>query len=867
MIRRQVRTAFERARESSAHDAGLALLERLEQWGDATEFDEKWKRDVQALDSEVEAANRFIGRRKEFRALTEWIQSADERHAAILGTAGIGKTRMVERAARWAALKGHRVLSAAIPELCSRVPYAALASALSDGIRARDLSGLTDHALAALSDIVPGLIPPRTIVPKQLDPDAAQIRTFEAIAQLLLEVSEGKQLLLVLDDFQWVDSTSCQAIQYVRARLLRNRPLKLLVAARHEELKLNSAARALVDDEKLAGLQFVLPPMSVEELEKLLEPEKLSSDGVRRIAERSGGNPFFALQLAAFHEDLPGTIASAIRRRIALAPADEIAVAEVLAVAGGAIDKEMLPRLHPQAATVLAGEAPRLFHRQGDELALEHQLLRDTLYYDISEPRRLAQHLNIGSEYLRLGDAPLAIEHLILGEDYTRAVSIAERALSSSSQQHSPDTRLYYLRVVAEYGGPGARSVARTDLLALLLQLGRSAEAVAVGSALPATRSNSEHLLARYADLFHRSNLPVTGESAIEEVRQLFCDAVDADLGPVVPEVGGLLLRVAHERHDTQTIGWAVRALRRFAHQSNDPATQARALRRAALYTAYYRGVTQSLRADLATAKRLASANESGSLIALIDSAWGVILFFRGYIRKAYDVILGAQQQAEAQGALLLSLQLQTALSAVEIDLDLLEVARLRAATALEEARSLGARYETALAAVNGAIASWELREIDAAEYYAHEAISTSGDRPIWFVSAGAWAILGQAAIEKGQVREAVLAKQHIDRIMPRDGPLVEDLSGVFRFINRLAKTTGTPALPDARLRGLARHYRKRHFLCHAQLYLELQRNRAARGETVDQRGLASLQTAALRRGAVLFVRQLDESGLLSAGG
>ena len=112
-------------------------------------------------------------------------------------------------------------------------------------------------------------------------------------------------MLLALDDVQWLDPASEEALAFAVRRLPPQ--LSLLVARRGEpgaELPLG-LARALPEDR----VERVAPaPLSFAALHELVRNRvglSLSRPVLGQLAESSGGNPFFALEMARAYASRP----------------------------------------------------------------------------------------------------------------------------------------------------------------------------------------------------------------------------------------------------------------------------------------------------------------------------------------------------------------------------------------------------------------------------------------------------------------------------------------------------------------------------------------------------------------------------------
>ena len=152
-----------------------------------------------------------------------------------------------------------------------------------------------------------------------------------AFLNMLRSLAALRPVLLALDDIQWLDTASADVLAFA-VRRLRQEPVRLLATLRVEPhvnvpLELD---RALPED-RLRRLD--IGPLSVGALHHLVRARlgvELARPTLHRLRERSGGNPFYALEIARAlqrHDDradltkeapLPENLLEFVRARLAL---------------------------------------------------------------------------------------------------------------------------------------------------------------------------------------------------------------------------------------------------------------------------------------------------------------------------------------------------------------------------------------------------------------------------------------------------------------------------------------------------------------------------------------------------------------------
>ena len=193
----------------------------------------------------------LIGRGPQRAAIDQVLADATEGHSAALafsGPPGIGKTALLDYAAEQAA--GMRLLRARGIESEARIPFASLLELLRPILRL--LSTLAAPQITALEQafaLRPG-------------PNRDRFAIGAATLGLLAAAAEEQPLLLLLDDVQWFDVPSSEALRFALRRLHAD-PLAAIVAVREQHA-------SLLDDSGIATL--ALDGLSESEA-RLLRPD------------------------------------------------------------------------------------------------------------------------------------------------------------------------------------------------------------------------------------------------------------------------------------------------------------------------------------------------------------------------------------------------------------------------------------------------------------------------------------------------------------------------------------------------------------------------------------------------------------------
>jgi DNA-binding CsgD family transcriptional regulator len=220
----------------------------------------------------------LLGRRNECHTLSSLVASAQAGRSQVLvlrGEAGIGKTALLEFLVDQAS--GCRVGRAAGVESELALPYAGVHQLCSPYLdRIDKLPAPQRVALGAAFGLQRGSAPDRFVLGL-------------AVLTLLCEVAEEQPLICVVDDAQWLDRVSAQALEFV-ARRLKAEPMGLVFAVRETD-----------DEPKLAGLpELQVRGLGIDDAGVVLDsavPGSLDPRVRDRILAESNGNPLALLEL------------------------------------------------------------------------------------------------------------------------------------------------------------------------------------------------------------------------------------------------------------------------------------------------------------------------------------------------------------------------------------------------------------------------------------------------------------------------------------------------------------------------------------------------------------------------------------------
>jgi predicted ATPase len=254
----------------------------------------------------------FVGRQQELDTLSQALAQAGAGHGqvvALVGDAGVGKSRLVHECVSSHRTQGWRVLESASVSYGKATPYFPVIDLLKryghveDGDEPRTVRAkVTGQVLTldeTLQETIPALLALLDALPDDspfltLDPPQRRQRTLTALQRVLLRESQVQPVLLVFEDLHWIDSET-QALLDSLVESLPTAPLLLLVNYR-PEYQHGWDSKTYYTQLQLDSL----PPASADEFLHALLGDNGEGQHVvslqalkQLLIARTGGNPFF----------------------------------------------------------------------------------------------------------------------------------------------------------------------------------------------------------------------------------------------------------------------------------------------------------------------------------------------------------------------------------------------------------------------------------------------------------------------------------------------------------------------------------------------------------------------------------------------
>ncbi len=387
----------------------------------------------------LEALTPFVGRERERSELLTRLDAAhlgSGSFTAIVGEAGVGKSRLLRELREGAFSRDVRILVGHCDAFASRTPFAPFIEIIADALAMPEGGTASERHEAmllsaraidrSLDEFLPLLLALLSIpsaaypVPEQLRGDLLQSAMFDAIAALFTLGSNAQPTLLLLEDWHWADEASRAALRNL-SEILTNAPLMLVATSRPD---------ATIDWGNADHLRVVpLSPLDDDATSAIacgvFGASRISPELAQQLHERTGGNPFFLEEVCealrevgavTVHDGtaattgeatellVPETVQAVLRTRIDRLDAHALEVLRIASVIGrdfarGVLDavyesRDTLPqaleRLKASGLVQQIGVVPEPLFR------FKHALTQEVAYDSLLEHQRASMHLAVG---------------------------------------------------------------------------------------------------------------------------------------------------------------------------------------------------------------------------------------------------------------------------------------------------------------------------------------------------------------------------------------------------------------------------------------------------------------------------------------
>lgn len=444
---------------------------------------------------------RFVGRSEELRRLRQALDEAaggSPRAVAVLGEAGSGRGSLLRQLEAELRLRGGSFITARARNDAVKAPYAIWTDVLQALLRLPDAPAKGWRELTHLNSRIPGTGEERA---------GSKFRLLDELAEYVRLCARSRPLMLVLEEMQWVDGGSWDALDHLLMTIERERLLVCFTAredAGHTEMLQRREALQRNDYYEEIRLSRLTRDEVKRWLEAAMQRQEVGREPLAYLYRQTEGNPLFLVELVSCMWEegsirhtgtkwewspvselrLPNGLDEIIRRRVSRfsEPAQE--VLGVAAVIGRELETDVL-----RAAVSADGEVVRAalrdavssgllrptYERGGGGLAFAHVRVAEAIASALPPDRLARAHERVARATADRPDAVAgAALHFDMAGCHAEAYAYALRAAARAENLYAYDTAGAFLQIAARNAlSPAELAEVRVRMANMAETLGR----------------------------------------------------------------------------------------------------------------------------------------------------------------------------------------------------------------------------------------------------------------------------------------------------------------------------------------------------------------------------------------------------------
>ena len=367
----------------------------------------------------------LVGRDETFSRLRQFLEEPNDGSLfALVGPPGIGKSRLCDQIARLAVIRGRMLLRGSGRPTQQDVAYGVLGDILENCRGLEAALRNCPEAHSSLGAVLPSLQAQRVASEDGSGSLLSQPRAvFGAVERLIKILGATRQVVLVIDDGQWVDASTLAFLDFAK-RPNSSLSIKLVLAARPADTS-HKVLRSLVRDAKKNSQAVDVQPLD-ENASRALAINviakaniTISQSGINQCLSAAGGRPLFIIdmikqwQVAANErstvptaspsvvgstsKSLPPTLQHIYRALLDSTHVRARVIARALAVAGGRamigdLEKILGLTIGSLLESIEELREVGLVRDDASRICFEHDLVTEAIYQGTGSPERALLH-------------------------------------------------------------------------------------------------------------------------------------------------------------------------------------------------------------------------------------------------------------------------------------------------------------------------------------------------------------------------------------------------------------------------------------------------------------------------------------------
>jgi hypothetical protein len=290
---------------------------------------------------------------------------------------------------------------------------------------------------------------------------------FNAWRLLIEQCASLAPRIIIFEDLHWASESLLDLVEHITH--IRTHAALLLIALSRPELL---DRRPQWGGGRQNFTTLALQPLSAKQTGELLRKlaGQLPEQVYQQISERSGGNPFFALELLrglkerglvgsqAAVETLPDTVHAAVLARLDLLSKTERGVLQVASVASRVFSAHLLRGVlqeytEEEINAALQGLQARdmIMEAPGNRYTFRHMLILDITYGTLARAERIRLHKEIAAYlYAEAGEEHVDEQIELLAYHYHKAVQLARMSAVPQQMEVETERAIRFLRRAGE---------------------------------------------------------------------------------------------------------------------------------------------------------------------------------------------------------------------------------------------------------------------------------------------------------------------------------------------------------------------------------------------------------------------------------